>query len=172
MHILVVGGGVLGLAVARQAALNGHEVIVAEAANAIGTGTSSRNSEVIHAGLYYTTNSLRARFCVPGRRKLYQYCVERGVPHKKTGKLVVATSEPEIKKLEDIHRQAVINDCENVELIDAAAAKCLEPEVSCAAAMLSPETGIIDSHRYMLALHGEIEDHGGVIALNTRINRL
>jgi L-2-hydroxyglutarate oxidase LhgO len=172
MQVLVVGAGVVGLGIARAAARAGHEVIVAEAANAIGTGTSSRNSEVIHAGLYYTTNSLRARHCVPGRRMLYQYCAERGVPHRKTGKLVVATSEPEIEKLEQIHKQALINDCENVELIDDAAAKRLEPAVSCVAAMLSPETGIIDSHRYMLALHGEIEDHGGVVALNTRIERL
>jgi L-2-hydroxyglutarate oxidase LhgO len=172
MQVLVVGAGVVGLAIARAAAIAGHEVIVAEAESAIGTVTSARNSEVIHAGLYYPTNTLRARYCVPSRRMLYQYCALHGVPHKKTGKLVVATSDAEIKKLEDIFKQSQINDCENVEIIDAAAAKRLEPEVSCVAAMNSPETGIIDSHHYMLALRGDLEDHGGVIALNTRIRRL
>jgi L-2-hydroxyglutarate oxidase LhgO len=172
MQVLVVGAGVVGLGIARAVARAGHEVIVAEAANAIGTGTSSRNSEVIHAGLYYATNSLRALHCVRSRRMLYQYCAERGVPHRKTGKLVVATSDAELKKLEDIHHQAQLNDCENVELIDTAAAQRMEPQVFCVAAMHSPETGIIDSHSYMLALRGEVEDHGGVIAFNTRIERL
>jgi L-2-hydroxyglutarate oxidase LhgO len=172
MQVLVVGAGVVGLGIARAIALAGHEVIVAEAENAIGTMTSSRNSEVIHAGLYYTTGSLRARHCVRSRRMLYAYCASHGVPHKKTGKLVVATNDAEIEKLEAIFNQSKVNDCENVEIIDAAAAKRLEPEVFCVAAMNSPETGIIDSHSYMLALRGDLEDHGGVIALNTRIERL
>jgi L-2-hydroxyglutarate oxidase LhgO len=172
MQVLVVGAGVIGLAIARALVRSGHEVIVAEAANAIGSGTSSRNSEVIHAGLYYPTNSMRARHCVRSRRMLYQYCTERGIPHRKTGKLVVATSPEEVKQLEKIHTQAVVNGCEGVELIDAAAVKRLEPDVFCLAAMHSPETGIIDSHAYMLALRGEVEDHGGMIALNTRIERL
>ena len=147
-------------------------MIVAEAESAIGTVTSARNSEVIHAGLYYTTNSIRARHCPRSRRMLYAYCAERGVPHRKIGKLVVASNDNELKRLDEIYKQAQINGCENVELIDAAAVKRLEPEVFCLAAMNSPETGIIDSHRYMLALRGEIEDHGGMIALNTRIERL
>lgn len=172
MQVLVVGAGVVGLGIARGVVRAGHEVIVAEAESAIGTVTSARNSEVIHAGLYYPTNTLRARHCVRGRRMLYAYCAERGVPHRKTGKFVVATKDSEIGKLEDIFKQSQINDCENVSLIDPADARKREPELFCVAAMNSPETGIIDSHRYMTALHGEIEDHGGAIALNTRIERL
>ena len=172
MQVLVVGAGVVGLGIARAIALAGHEVIVAEAESAIGTVTSSRHSEVIHAGLYYPTNSLRARHCVRSRRMLYDYCATRGVPHRKTGKIVVASNDSELKRLDEIYRQAQINGCENLALIDAAAVKKLEPEVFCVGAMNSPETGIIDSHSYMLALRGEIEDHGGAIALNTRIERL
>src|SRR6185295_16845157 len=172
MQVLVVGAGVVGLGIARAIALAGHEVIVAEAESAIGTITSSRHSEVIHAGLYYPTNSLRARHCVRSRRMLYDYCATRGVPHRKTGKIVVASNDSELKRLDEIYRQAQTNGCENLALIDAAAVKKLEPEVFCVGAMNSPETGIIDSHSYMLALRGEIEDHGGAIALNTRIERL
>ncbi len=172
MQVLVVGAGVVGLGIARAVARAGHEVIVAEAESAIGTVTSARSSEVIHAGLYYPTNSLRAYHCVRSRRMLYAYCAARGVPHRKTGKLVVATDESEVARLDQILKQAQINGCENLAIIDAAAVKKLEPEVFCLAAMCSPETGIIDSHGYMLALRGEIEDHGGMIALNTRIERL
>jgi L-2-hydroxyglutarate oxidase LhgO len=172
MQVLVVGAGVVGLGIARAVALAGHEVIVAEAESAIGTVTSSRHSEVIHAGLYYPTNSLRALHCPRSRRMLYDYCATRGVPHRKTGKIVVATNDDELKRLDDIYKQAQINGCENLALIDAAAVKKLEPEVFCVGAMNSPETGIIDSHSYMLALRGEVEDHGGMIALNTRIERL
>jgi L-2-hydroxyglutarate oxidase LhgO len=172
MQVLVVGAGVVGLGIARAVARAGHEVIVAEAETAIGTITSSRHSEVIHAGLYYPTNSLRARHCPRSRRMLYEYCATRGIPHRKTGKLVVATNDTELKKLDEIYKQAQVNGCENLALIDAAAVKKLEPEVFCVGAMNSPETGVIDSHCYMLALRGEVEDHGGAIALNTRIDRL
>jgi len=172
MQVLVVGAGVIGLAIGRAAAMAGHEVIVAEAANAIGTGTSSRNSEVIHAGLYYPTGSKRAYHCPRARRMLYAFCASHGVPHRKCGKLVVATNERETSRIEEIYKQSQINGCENVELIDAGAARRLEPEAFCLAAMLSPETGIIDSHRYMLALRGDLEDHGGVVALNTPIKRV
>jgi L-2-hydroxyglutarate oxidase LhgO len=172
MQILVVGAGAVGLAAARAAALRGHDVIVAEAANAIGTGTSSRNSEVIHAGLYYPTNSHRARNCVKGRRLLYTYCESHGVPHKKIGKIQMVTKDADIPVLEKVFRQAQINGVENLEMLNAAQAKRLEPELSCVAAFLSPETGIIDSHRYMLALRGDIEDRGGAIALNTPVERL
>jgi L-2-hydroxyglutarate oxidase LhgO len=172
MQVLVVGAGVVGLGIARAVALAGHEVIVAEAESAIGTVTSSRHSEVIHAGLYYPTNSLRALHCPRSRRMLYDYCAIRGVPHRKSGKIVVACNDSELEQLGKIYKQAQINGCENLELIDAAAVKKLEPEVFCVGAMNSPETGIIDSHSYMLALRGEIEDHGGMIALNTRIERL
>ena len=149
MQVLVVGAGVVGLAVARAAALAGHEVIVAEAANGIGTGVSSRNSEVIHAGLYYPTGSQRAHHCPRWRRMLYDFCASHGVPHRKCGKLVVATNESEIERLNAIHKQAQINGVEGVEMIEGAEARRLEPELACLAAMHSPETGVIDSH----ALH-------------------
>src|SRR5215468_4933529 len=172
MLVLVVGAGVVGLACARAAALAGHDVVVAEAADSIGTGTSSRNSEVIHAGLYYPTGSLRAQHCPRSRRMLYDYCTSHGVPHRKCGKLVVATNETEVARLEAVHKQAVINGCEGVELIDSAAARRSEPDVFSLLAMRSPETGIIDSHAYMRALRGDLEDRGGMVALNTRIDRL
>jgi L-2-hydroxyglutarate oxidase LhgO len=172
MLVLVVGAGVVGLAVARATALAGHEVIVAEATGMIGSGISSRNSEVIHAGLYYPTGSQRAHHCPRGRRMLYDFCASHGVPHRKCGKLVVATSADEIPTLEAILKQARINDVEGVDLIEGAAARGLEPALACVLAMVSPETGIIDSHRYMLALRGDIEDHGGAVAFNTPIERL
>jgi L-2-hydroxyglutarate oxidase LhgO len=172
VQILVVGAGVVGLAIARKAALDGHDVIVAEAANAIGTGVSSRNSEVIHAGLYYTTGSKRAYHCPRGRRMLYEFCTSHGVPHVKCGKLVVATSDPEIEKLGAILKQSQINGVEGVEMIEAAAARAMEPELACVAALHSPETGVVDSHAYMNALRGDLEDHGGMIAFNTKIERI
>jgi L-2-hydroxyglutarate oxidase LhgO len=172
MQILVVGAGVVGLAVARAAAVAGHEVVVAEATSGIGNGVSSRNSEVIHAGLYYPTGSLRARHCTHGRRLLYAYCASHGVPHRKCGKLVVATNDSERERLASVHKQAQLNGVEGVEIIDAAAAKRLEPELACVAAMHSPETGIIDSHAFMLALRGDLEDRGGMVAFASPIERL
>ena len=172
MQVLVVGAGVVGLAVARAAALAGHDVVVAEAATAMGTGISSRNSEVIHAGLYYPTGSLRAYHCPRGRRMLYDFCASHGVPHRKCGKLVVATNASEVERLAPLHKQAQVNGVEGVELIDAAAAKRLEPALACVAAMHSPETGIIDSHSYMLALRGDLEDRGGMVAFASPIERL
>jgi L-2-hydroxyglutarate oxidase LhgO len=172
MQVLVVGAGVVGLAVARALAMAGHEVVVAEAASAIGTGISSRNSEVIHAGLYYPGGSLRAHHCPRGRRMLYDFCASHGVPHRKCGKLVVATNASELARLEKILEQARINGVEGVEIIDASTAIRLEPQLSCVAAMSSPESGILDSHRFMLALRGDLEDHGGVVAFNTPIERL
>ncbi len=169
MQILIVGAGVIGLAVGRAAALRGHDVIVAEAEGQIGTGVSSRNSEVIHAGIYYPTGSLRARHCVRGRRMLYAYCASHGVPHKKYGKLIVATSEAEIAKMEALLKQAAVNGVEGMRVIEAAVAKAMEPALACVAALHSPETGIIDSHRLMLALRGDIEDRGGSVALRTPI---
>jgi L-2-hydroxyglutarate oxidase LhgO len=167
MQVLVVGAGVVGLAVARAAARAGHDVVLAEAAAAIGTGTSSRNSEVIHAGMYYPTGTLRARHCVAGRRMLYAYCAAHGVPHRKCGKLVVATTPDELAKIESIARQGAINGVEGLELIDARTACALEPALFCLGALRSSETGIIDSHAYMLALRGDLEDAGGMIAVNT-----
>jgi L-2-hydroxyglutarate oxidase LhgO len=172
MQILVIGAGVVGLAVARAAAMQGHDVIVAEAAHAIGTGTSSRNSEVIHAGMYYPTDTLRAQHCVRGRRMLYEFCASHGVPHRKCGKLIVATDAAEQVKVEAIHAQGQKNEVEDLELIGGDAARALEPELSCIAALSSPQTGIIDSHGYMLALQGDIEDHGGAIAVNSPVEEL
>src|SRR5215470_9196976 len=134
MLVLVVGAGVIGLACARAIARKGHDVVVAEALDVIGSVTSSRNSEVIHAGLYYPTGSKRAQHCPRSRRMLYEYCASHGVPHRKCGKLVVATNEGEVTRVEQIFKQAQINGCENIELIDAVAAKKMEPEAFCVAA--------------------------------------
>lgn len=169
MQVLVIGAGVVGLAVARAAALRGHEVIVAEAERAIGTGISSRNSEVIHGGMYYPTGSLRARHCVAGRRLMYEFCASHGVPHRKCGKLIVATDGAELAKIETIAAQGKINGVEGLELIDAQAARAMEPALACVGALHSPETGIVDAHAYMLALRGDLEDAGGVIAFNTPV---
>jgi L-2-hydroxyglutarate oxidase LhgO len=172
MQVLVIGAGVVGLAVARAAALAGHEAVVAEATSGIGSGVSSRNSEVIHGGLYYPTGSSRARHCTRGRRLLYAYCASHGVPHRKCGKLVVATNEAERDRLAAVHKQAQSNGVEGVEIIDDTEAKRLEPELACVAAMRSPETGIIDSHHFMLALRGDLEDRGGMVAFASPIERL
>jgi L-2-hydroxyglutarate oxidase LhgO len=169
MQVLVIGAGVVGLAVARAAARKGHEVVVAEAASGIGTGTSSRNSEVIHAGMYYPTGTLRARHCVRGRRMLYEFCATHGVPHRKCGKLIVAANAAELEKIQAIETQGRINGVEGLELIGGNAARDLEPELTCVGALLSPETGIIDGHAYMLALRGDLEDAGGAIAVNTPV---
>jgi len=169
MQVLVIGAGVVGLAVARAAARAGHEVIVAEALGAIGSVTSSRNSEVIHGGMYYPTGTLRARHSVAGRRMLYAYCTEHKVPHKKCGKLVVATDDAEFARIEAIHKQGHINGVENLSFVDAKTAMAMEPALFCVGALNSPETGIIDAHGYMLALRGDLEDAGGMIALNTPV---
>jgi L-2-hydroxyglutarate oxidase LhgO len=172
MRVVVIGAGVLGLAVGREAARAGHEVVVAEAENHIGSGTSSRNSEVIHAGLYYPTGSLRERHCARSRRMLYAYCASHGVPHKKLGKLVVACRDAVIPVLEKVFAQATRNGVEGLRMLDRAEAIAMEPALACVAALHSPETGIIDSHRYMLALQGDLENAGGVVALNTPVERL
>ncbi len=169
MQILVIGAGVVGLAVARELALAGHEVIVAEATRGIGNGVSSRNSEVIHGGMYYPADSLRARHCIRGRRMLYEYCESRGVPHRRCGKLIVATNVAELAKIESIHKQGILNGVEDLSLVYGNEVTALEPALACTAAVLSPQTGIIDSHALMLALQGELEDHGGMIAFATRI---
>src|SRR5690242_13591148 len=163
---VVIGAGAVGLASARALALKGREVLVLEAANAIATETSSRNSEVIHAGIYYPTGSLKARLCVEGRRKLYRFLEDRGVGHLRCGKLLVATEEAEVPRLRAIHEQGRVNQVEGLAWLSAEAARALEPEVRAAAAILSPQTGVVDSHGYMLALTGEIEATGGTIALN------
>lgn len=172
MQVLVVGAGVVGLAVARAAALAGHEVIVAEATSGIGNGVSSRNSEVIHGGMYYPTGSLRAHHCTRGRRMLYAYCASHGVHHRRCGKLIVATTEAEAEKIAAIQRQGLENGVEDLEPIGPNAAHDLEPELACVAAVWSPQTGVIDSHGLMLALQGDLEDRGGMIAFETTIQRI
>lgn len=168
---VIIGAGAVGLACAAELARRGNEVIVLEAADCIGSGTSSRNSEVIHAGLYYPTNSLKHTMCVRGRRMLYDYLAKRGVAHKKCGKLIVATNAAEEKQIAALHQRALENDVENVSLLTGAEAIALEPNLACVSALNSAETGIIDSHGYMLALQGEIEEHGGAVVLNAPIVR-
>jgi L-2-hydroxyglutarate oxidase LhgO len=172
VDVVVIGAGAVGLAVAAAFARSGRDTLVLEAADGIGTGTSSRNSEVIHAGMYYPTNSLRRRMCVEGRRKLYAYLDARGVPYQKRGKLIVATSDTETRKIESIHATGLKNDVEHLELISSAQAMAWEPNLYCTAALWSPETGLVDSHAYMLALQGEIEDHGGMIAFETPVTHV
>ena len=164
VQCLVVGAGVVGLAIGRALALAGREVLLLEAETSFGTATSSRNSEVIHAGLYYPTGSLKARLCVAGRRLLYDYCATHGVPQRKLGKLVVATRPEQIASLQALHAKALANGVEGCELIDLRAAGLLEPALRCVAAMHSRETGIIDSHALMLALLGDLERSGGTVA--------
>jgi L-2-hydroxyglutarate oxidase LhgO len=166
---VVIGAGVVGLAVARALALSGREVFVVESNAAIGMETSSRNSEVIHAGLYYPTGSLKAKFCVGGREALYAYCAERGIPHRRCGKLIVATADAQRDKLAIIHAQAHANGCTEVIALTAQQAQAMEPALSCVAALSSPNTGIIDSHAYMLALQGDAENAGAVFAFDSRI---
>jgi L-2-hydroxyglutarate oxidase LhgO len=163
VECVVVGAGVVGLAVARALAQAGHEVLVLEAAEGIGTETSSRNSEVIHAGIYYPAGSLMARFCVAGRRALYAFCADHGVPHSNCGKLIVATSAAEDGRLAGIKARAEANGVEGMRVLSAAEARTLEPNLACTSALLSPATGIIDSHAYMLALQGEAEAAGAMV---------
>ena len=166
---LVIGAGVVGLAVARELARSGREIVIAEAAEGIGTQTSARNSEVIHAGVYYPPGSLKARVCVAGRSKLYRYLQERGLPHKACGKLIVATSEAQKPALETIMARAQASGVDTLRWLSGAEAKAMEPEVRCEIALLSPETGVVDSHALMLSLLGECEAAGGSLALNTPI---
>lgn len=169
VECVVVGAGVVGLAVARALALQGREVMVLESADAIGTGTSSRNSEVIHAGLYYPTGSLKAGLCVRGRDMLYAYCAERGVPHSRCGKLLVATSEGQLPGLESIRARAHANGVLELRWMERHEALDLEPALDCVAALISPSTGIVDSHALMLALQGDLEHAGGIVVLNTAL---
>lgn len=168
---LVIGAGAVGLACAAELARRGREVLVAEAAAGIGSGTSSRNSEVIHAGIYYPTGSLRHRLCTAGRRKLYQYLAARNVAHRKCGKLIVATAAEEEPQISSLHQRALANDVESMSLLTRAEALALEPNLNCVSALFSGETGIVDSHGYMLALRGDLEAHGGMIAFNAPVLR-
>jgi L-2-hydroxyglutarate oxidase LhgO len=162
---VVIGAGIVGLAVARALARAGREVIVLEEASAIGTETSSRNSEVIHAGIYYAPGSAKALLCVKGRELLYRYCEERGVGHRRCGKLIVATAAEQVAALHKIQAQAAANGVHDLRLLTAAEANAMEPALRCVAALHSPSTGIVDSHALMLAYLGEAEDHGAMHAL-------
>jgi len=168
---VVIGAGVVGLAVARSLARRGREVVVLEAQAAIGTETSSRNSEVIHAGLYYRPGTLKARLCVQGRKALYAYCAERGVPHRRCGKLIVATRPEQRAALQRIAERARANGVDDLQPLDGARARDLEPQLACDAALLSPSTGIVDSHALMLALLGEAQEHGAMLALKSPLLR-
>ncbi len=167
--ILVVGAGIVGLAVGRALALRGHAVVVAEAEGGIGTGVSARNSEVIHGGMYYPAGSLRARHCVEGARRLYAFCASHGVPHRACGKLIVATDAGERGSIEAIHARGLVNGVEGLVLLDGPQARALEPNLACVAALHAPGTGIVDSHALMLAVQGDIEDRGGAIAFHSPV---
>ena len=164
---VVVGAGVIGLAIARSMARTGREVIVLETEDDIGTGTSSRNSEVIHAGIYYQSDSLKARLCVEGKHALYQYCADRGVEHQNIGKLIVASREEDLSTLQDLQIKGAANGVDDLALLDKTEMVALEPALAGVGALLSPSTGIIDSHGLMLAYQGEAEGHGAAIAFNT-----
>ncbi len=171
VECVVVGAGVVGLAIARALALQGQEVLVLEAEKAFGTHTSSRNSEVIHAGIYYPGDSLKARTCVAGKRLLYDYCRQRGVDFQRTGKLIVATTTRQVEQLQVYRAQGRLNGVDDLELISVEQLKKVEPEVSGLAALWSPSTGIVDSHGLMLSLLGDIENAGGTLILQTRVRR-
>lgn len=166
---IVVGAGIVGLAVARELSGRGLEVVILEAADAIGTETSSRNSEVIHAGIYYPAGSLKARLCVEGRDMLYRYCTERGVPHARCGKLIAATGAGQVPALAEIAAAAKANGAGELVRLTAAEALELEPALHCTAALLSPATGIVDSHALMLSLLGDAENGGAALSLSTRV---
>jgi L-2-hydroxyglutarate oxidase LhgO len=167
VECVVIGAGVVGLGVARALALAGREVMVLEAAQAIGTGISARNSEVIHAGIYYAAGSLKARLCVQGRGMLYDYCAERGIGHRRCGKLIVATATAQLAQLQGIADKAAVNGITDLLLLGREEARALEPQLRCEAAILSPSTGIVDSHSFMLALHGDILNAAGLVVLNS-----
>ena len=169
---IVIGAGVVGLAVARALAAGGREVLILEADTTFGTGTSSRNSEVIHAGIYYPRDSLKARLCVRGRELLYAYCAERGIAHRRCGKLIVATDDAQLPRLAAIADAARGNGVEDLRFVDRAEALALEPELHCVAGLLSPSTGIVDSHGLMLALLGEAEAHGAMAVYRSRVTKL
>jgi L-2-hydroxyglutarate oxidase LhgO len=166
VECVVIGAGVIGLAIARRLAMAGREVVVIEAAEGIGTVTSSRNSEVIHAGIYYPSGSLMARMCVSGRQALYAYCRDHSIPHRNCGKLIVATTEAETGKLQAIKAHAEANGVDDLQPLGGDDARQLEPALNCCAALLSPSTGIIDSHALMLALRGDAEAAGAAFAFH------
>jgi L-2-hydroxyglutarate oxidase LhgO len=169
---LVVGAGVVGLAVARALALMGREVMVLEREADIGTGTSSRNSEVIHAGIYYPAGSLKAQLCVQGKQALYAYCAERGIAHQRCGKLIVANTASQLAALPSIIEKARLNGVHDLRLLNREQARELEPQLECLGAVHSPSTGIVDSHGLMLSLQGDLEHAGGMVACHAEVEHL
>ncbi|HZH08701.1 MAG TPA: NAD(P)/FAD-dependent oxidoreductase [Lautropia sp.] len=171
IDVVVVGAGVVGLACARALALAGREVLLVEAEAGIGTGTSSRNSEVIHAGIYYPPGTLKALHCVRGRELLYAYCAERVIGHRRCCKLIVATAAEQVPKLAVLKDTAARNGVADLEFLSSSQACGLEPQLRCVAALASPSSGIVDSHALMLAYQGDLEGAGGLCVFNTRIAR-
>lgn len=169
---VVIGAGVVGLTCARALARAGHETVILERHGAIGTEVSARNSEVIHAGIYYPQGSLKARLCVEGRARLYEYLEARGLPHRKCGKLIVAADEAQLAELGGIAARARANGVRDIRELTGAEARALEPALKAKAALLSPSTGILDAHAFMLSLQGEFEDAGGMIAFHSRVTRV
>jgi len=169
VECVVVGAGVVGLAIARELAMRGREVIILEKHDAIGTEISSRNSEVIHAGIYYPQDSLKARLCVAGNHQLYEFCADHGVAHRRIGKLIVAAAERELDALNDVQAAAHQNGATDVEHLTTGVVREMEPAIQCVGALISPSTGIVDSHGLMLALQGVAEDHGTMIAFLSQL---
>lgn len=171
IEAIVIGAGVVGLACARELSMHGIETLIIERHGKVGQEISSRNSEVIHAGLYYPTGSLKARLCVQGNLSLYNYCEQRGIAHKRCGKLIVATAPDQEGKLEQLRDQAVSNGVSEIRMITRAEATALEPQLSCSSALLSPSTGIVDSHALMQQLLGDAENHGATLVLRCEVLR-
>ena len=169
IDVVVIGAGIVGLAIAAKFAKSGREVLVLESSDAIGTATSSRNSEVIHAGIYYPAGSLKAELCVSGREMLYEYCQSHGINYKKTGKLIVATEQAQIPALEQLYQTGIKNGVDDLVMLDAKELSKMEPNLKALRAIYSPSTGLVDSHALMLALQGDIENAGGVIALRSPV---
>ena len=172
VECIVIGAGVIGLAVASRLARNGMEVLVLEQHAVIGSEISSRNSEVIHAGIYYPTGSLKAELCVAGKNMLYDYCDARAVPHRRVGKVIVAANSEQVPQVKAYIDKGAENGVDDLYWIDAAELAELEPELDCVGAVVSPSTGIIDSHEYMLSLQGDLETHGGMVVFNTKVTGL
>ena len=172
VDVVVIGAGVVGLAAARALALAGREVMVLEREATIGSGTSSRNSEVIHAGIYYPKASLKARLCVQGRASLYAYCAERGIAYRRCGKLIVASTASQVQGLPGIRARAEANGVNDLTWLTRTETLALEPELDCLAALFSPSTGIVDSHALMLSLQGDLEHAGGLVACHSGVDRL